>query len=217
MIYFGVDPSFTKTGVCYIDVEQKKIVFNAISPPGTNESYQKALQRSGHIALALVQELDLAKPSYGIIEEPLMSTFKASRLGILSGIVVWTLAFMPSIKKIYSLTPSYISRTNKEVIKSQGINKKQASIHVVLGMLEVLKDEGYEIKIINDKYNKDGSEKARRLSHDEAEAFILTFTLLQKLRALEPELIEKLIQINIGLRLKANLTLLKGARNDWKK
>lgn len=214
MIYFGVDPSFTKTGVCYIDVEQKKIVFNAISPPGTNESYQKALQRSGHIALALVQELDLAKPSYGIIEEPLMSTFKASRLGILSGIVVWTLAFMPSIKKIYSLTPSYISRTNKEVIKSQGINKKQASIHVVLGMLEVLKEEGYEIKIINDKYNKDGSEKVRRLSHDEAEAFILTFTLLQKLRALEPELIEKLIQINIGLRLKANLTLLKGARND---
>lgn len=217
MVYFGVDPSFTKTGVCYIDVEQKKIVFNAISPPGTNESYQKALQRSGHIALNLIQELDLAKPSYGIIEEPLMSTFKASRLGILSGIVVWTLAFMPSIKKIYSLTPTYISRTNKEVIKREGINKKQASIHVVLGMLQVLQDEGYSIEIKNDKYNKDGSEKVRKLSHDEAEAFILVFTLIQKLRAFEPKLIEKLLNINQGLRLKANLMLLKGARNDWKK
>jgi Holliday junction resolvasome RuvABC endonuclease subunit len=214
MVYFGVDPSFTKTGVCYIDVEQKIIVFNAISPPGTNDSYQKALQRSGHIALNLIQDLDLAKPSYAIIEEPLMSTFKASRLGILSGIVVWTLAFMPSVKKIYSLTPTYISRTNKEVIKREGINKKQASIHVVLGMLQVLQDEGYTIKIKNDKYNKDGSQKVRKLSHDEAEAFILTFTLLQKLKALEPELIEKLLQINSGLRLKASLMLLKGARND---
>jgi hypothetical protein len=210
MVYLGIDPSFSKTGVCYFDDEEKTILFKAISPDGTNDSYKKALDRSGYIALHILNSINMKKEVYAIIEEPLMSTFKASRLGILSGVLVWSLAFMPSIKKIYSLTPTYISRTNKDIIKKLTINKKQASIHVVSAILEFLQTEGYQVTIINDKVNKDGSMKARRLSHDEAESFILTLTLLIKRKVFNDEIINKIYEINPGLTLKANIILLKG-------
>lgn len=210
MVYVGIDPSFTKTGVCYIDTEEKTVTFNAISPPGTNTNYKKSLDRSGHIVVTLIKELDMKKETYAVLEEPLMSTYKASRLGILSGIVAWTLAFMPNIKKIYSITPTYIARTNKDLVKNEGFKKKQASQHVVLGMLDVLQKEGWTFKILNDKYKKDGTMKDRKLSHDEAEAFILTFKLLQKMRAIDAALIKKLLRVNSGLTLPVTLNLIKG-------
>jgi len=210
MVYVGIDPSFTKTGVCYIDTEEKKITFNAISPPGTNTNYKKSLDRSGYIVVNIVRELNMKKNVYAVLEEPLMSTFKASRLGILSGIVAWTLAFMPNIKKIYSITPTYIARTNRELAKNRNLNKKQASQEVVLEMLDVLQRNGWTFNIINDKYNKDGTTKIRKLSHDEAEAFILTFKLLQKMKAIEESLIDELLSINEGLNIPVTLNLIKG-------
>lgn len=210
MVYVGIDPSFTKTGVCYVDTEEKTVTFNAISPPGTNTNYKKSLDRSGYIVVTLIKELDMKKETYAVMEEPLMSTYKASRLGILSGIVAWTLAFMPNIKKIYSITPTYIARTNKNLVKVQGFKKKQASQHVALGMLEILQKEGWTFRILNDKYNKDGTMKQRKLSHDEAEAFILTFKLLQKMRALDASLIKKLLSVNTGLNTTVTLNLIKG-------
>lgn len=210
MVYVGIDPSFTKTGVCYVDTQDKTVTFNAISPPGTNTNYKKSLDRSGYIVVSLIKELDMKKDTYAVMEEPLMSTYKASRLGILSGIVAWTLAFMPNIKKIYSITPTYIARTNKDLVKFQGFKKKQASQHVALGMLDILQKEGWTFKILNDKYNKDGTMKNRKLSHDEAEAFILTFKLLQKMRALDASLIKKLLGVNTGLNTAVTLNLIKG-------
>lgn len=210
MVYVGIDPSFTKTGVCYVDTQDKTVTFNAISPPGTNTNYKKSLDRSGYIVVSLIKELDMKKDTYAVMEEPLMSTYKASRLGILSGIVAWTLAFMPNIKKIYSITPTYIARTNKDLVKFQGFKKKQASQHVALGMLDILQKEGWTFKILNDKYNKNGTMKNRKLSHDEAEAFILTFKLLQKMRALDASLIKKLLGVNTGLNTAVTLNLIKG-------
>lgn len=210
MVYVGIDPSFTKTGVCYVDTDEKTVTFNAISPPGTNTNYKKSLDRSGHIVVTLIKELDMKKDTYAVLEEPLMSTYKASRLGILSGIVSWTLAFMPNIKKIYSITPTYIARTNKELAKREGLKKKQASQHVALGMLDILQKEGWTFKILNDKYLKDGTMKQRKLSHDEAEAFILTLKLLEKMKALDASLLDKLLTVNTGLTLPVTLNLIKG-------
>ena len=90
-----------------------------------------------------------------IVEEPLMSSFKASRLGILSGVVVWSLAFMPNIKKLYSVTPTYIARTNANIAKSQKLTKKQASLWVALEILDYMVSKGWQVTILNNKYNKD--------------------------------------------------------------
>jgi len=210
MIYVGVDPSFTKTGVCYFDTETKHVILNAIQAPGTNKTYKDAISRSGYIALNILKPIDAAKDVYVLIEEPLMSTFKASRLGILSGVVVWTLAFMPFIKKIYSITPTYIARTNKELAKKEGLNKKRASQFVASAMIDVLKKHGYTFEVINDKYNKDGSVKARKVSHDESEALILTFTMLLKRNAIEADILAEMLNINPGLELKAQHILIKG-------
>lgn len=210
MIYVGVDPSFTKTGVCYFDTETKHIMLNAIQAPGTNKTYKDAINRSGYVALNIIKPIDASKDVYVLIEEPLMSTFKASRLGILSGVVVWTLAFMPFIKKVYSITPTYIARTNKELAKQEGLNKKKASQFVALGMLEVLQKHGYTFEVMNNKYNKDGSVKARKISHDESEALILTFTMLLRRKALEANILTELLNVNPGLKLKAQHILIKG-------
>lgn len=211
MIYVGVDPSFTKTGVCYFDTENKHIVLNAIQAPGTNKTYKDAINRSGYIALNIIKPIDPQKDTHVLIEEPLMSTFKASRLGILSGVVVWTMAFMPFIKKVYSITPTYISRTNKDLAKRENLNKKQASQFVANAMLEIFKRYGYTVEVLNNKYNKDGSVKARKISHDESEALILVFTMLLKRKALESDLLAELLVVNEGLvKIKAQHTLLKG-------
>jgi Holliday junction resolvasome RuvABC endonuclease subunit len=210
MLYVGIDPSFSKTGVCYFDQEAKTITFNAISPDGTNDSYKAALDRSGQIVLEVLRQLSTHENATCIIEEPLMSSFKASRLGILSGVVVWSLAFMPNIKYIWSVTPTYIARTNANIVKGQGINKKQASLFVALSILDYLGQEGYKIDILNNKYNKDGSMKARKLSHDEAEALILTLLLMLETGVLEDKIIAKMYEVNKNFLKRQTITLLKG-------
>jgi hypothetical protein len=210
MIYVGLDPSFTKTGICYFNEEAKTITFNAISPDGTNDSYKAALDRSGYIVLEVLKQLDMHKDATFIIEEPLMSSFKASRLGILSGVIVWSLAFMPSIKYIWSVTPTYIARTNRNIVKVQGINKKQASIFVAGQVLEYVKELGYTVNILNNKYNKDGSVKARKLSHDEAEAFILTLLLLTETGVINKDILAKMYEVNKEFLKRQKITLLKG-------
>lgn len=210
MIYIGVDPSFTKTGVCYLNTRTKEIVFNAISPPGTNDTYKDTLDRSGLVAIGVLKNIDMMRDAVAIIEEPLVSSIKASSLGILSGIVAWSLAFMPSIKRVYSVSPTYISSMNRKIAKSNSLNKKQASLYIVSALLELFSDYGYRIRILNDKYNKDGTMKARKLSHDEAEAFMLTLLLMLETNALEDEIRSKLSSINKEYAKKQTITKLKG-------
>lgn len=210
MIYLGLDPSFSKTGVCYLNNISKTIIFNAVSPPGTNESYKDALNRAGYIALETLKGLGMTEDVTAIVEEPLMSSFKASRLGILSGVVVWSLAFMPNIKKLYSVTPTYIARTNANIAKSQKLTKKQASLWVALEILDYMVSKGWQVTILNNKYNKDGSMKARKLSHDEAEALILTLLLMTETKAIEAGLIAEMVKINKKFLNGQTITLLKG-------
>jgi hypothetical protein len=215
MIYAGIDPSFTKTGVCYLDTKAKTITFNAISPAGINENYKATLDRAGLIVLGILKSLDMKQNSVFITEEPLLTSIKASRLGILSGVITWSLAFMPSIKQIYSVTPTYISSTNSKIAKKHNLNKKQASMFVASQILEYLESKhGYEIKILNDKYNKDGTVKARKLSHDESEAFILTLLLMLETNALEDDVMQKMYDVNEKFRKKQHISLLKGELNE---
>ena len=197
MIYLGIDPSFTKTGVCILDTETKHIKFVAISPPGTNVNYKATLDRSAHVALNTIRHLDMKKDVRVVIEEPLVVSMMASRLGILSAIVVWSLAFIPSIKKMYSVVPNYVSNLNRKLAKELGLNKKKASQYTAAKALEYFEKEfGYTFEIHNDKVNKDGSMKSRVLSHDEAESFLILITLLRYDGLLNESHILQLCKIN---------------------
>lgn len=216
MIYLGIDPSFTKTGVCILDTENKSIKFVAVSPPGTNGDYKATLDRSAYIALNAIRHLDLHKDTRVIIEEPLVTSMMASRLGILSGVVVWSLAFMPNIEKMYSVIPNYVSNLNRNLSKKLGLSKKKTSQHVATKVLEYLeKEKGYEVEIYNDKTNKDGTMRSRVLSHDEAESFLILLTLLRYDGILDRQDINAMISINPKFKLVQEIKQFKGVFEDF--
>jgi hypothetical protein len=215
MIYIGIDPSFTNTGVCYFDPDNKKIKFVGFKPKGTNDSYKDTLDRSAKVALTILKQSDLTEDTTVIIEEPLMKSMKASSLGILSGVVIWTLAFMPNIVNIYSINPRYISSVNSDIRKSLKMSKKDASRHVASEILSYLKEElDYSVEIYNDKTNKDGSTRQRVLSHDEAEAFIFVISLLIDLKFFNNQQLKKIVLTNKKLLGRKNITLIKGELSE---
>ena len=211
MLYLGIDPSFTNTGVCILDTESKHIKFLAVKPPGTNENYKATLDRSAYVALNILQHIDVKKESKVIIEEPLVTSMMASRLGILSAIVVWSLAFMPTIKKMYSVIPNYVSNLNKNIAKRLGMNKKKTSQHVAHQVLDYFeKEKGYTVEIYNDIINKDGSVRKRVLSHDEAESLLILITLLRYDGFLNQNDMKELIKINPKFRKVQKIDQFKG-------
>lgn len=211
MIYAGVDPSFTKTGVCLLDTELKKIKFIAICPEGKNIDYKHTLDRSAFVAVSIIRHLDLNKDSIVILEEPLLSSIKASSLGILSGVVAWSLSFIPSIKALYSIKPTYVAGLNRQLAKRLGLTKKAASQYVASKVLEFLVEtKGYDIELYTSIINKDGQPKKRSLSHDEAEAFLLLTALLQNKDFFTIDDMNKLASINIAFKKQISITKIKG-------
>ena len=180
MIYLGIDPSFSNTGACLLDTELKTIKFLAVKPPGTNDNYKSMINRSGHVAINIIRHLNMHKEVRTVMEEPLLTSQKASTLGVLSASLTWALAFIPSVKEMYSVHPSYVYSLMRPVAKQTGLGKKQTSKYAAELILEYFKlKKGYSIEIYNDKTTKDGSMKKRQLSPDEAEAFLILTTLLR--------------------------------------
>lgn len=211
MVYVGIDPSFTKTGVCILDTDLKQIKFAAISPPGTNSTYKLTLDRSAYVSLNVIRHFELRKQHAIIIEEPLLSSLKASSMGVLSGVLAWSLAFMPSIGNMYSITPQYISWLNGPIAKKERISKKNASRIVGHKVLDYLVEEkGYSVIVYNDKLDKDGEMKKRVISHDECEALLLLTALLRKEGFMSKEDMDQLYKININFRKTPKAYMFKG-------
>lgn len=176
----GIDPSYTKTGYCRIDLKNKKILFKSISPPGVNKTYRDAYSRAKHISFEIIRE---ANPGTNlIIEEPMVTSMMASRLGLLSGVLVRDLEESKSISKIYTVNPVTIKQLNSVLPKNIIIAKKAGSQAIVLEILNYLEVIGFTVEVYNDKLNKDGTPKQRKISHDESEAFLLAMLLVHKLR-----------------------------------
>lgn len=181
MIYLGIDPSYTNTGVVILDTDNKTIKFLGISPPGTNDSYGMMLNRSAYVSVNILRHLPLDKQIKSVMEEPLLTSQRASTLGVLSAGVSWSLAYVGSVTDMYSVNPRYVSSLVSPTAKKLGINKKQAGKYIVERLLEYyVERKGYTVIIHNDKTNKDGSMRKRVLSHDEADAFLLLTTLLRE-------------------------------------
>lgn len=196
MLLCAIDPSFTKTGLAIVDIENKRIDFHAISPAGKNDSFTAMLSRANFIANYIIDSLD-NKETIVILEEPLFSSIKASSLGILAGIVSSMLYNSKNIKEVYSIKPYYVANLNTPIAKKYNLTKKQASLYVVNLILDKLNKQGFTIKIHNpNKLNKDGTEKARKLSHDESEAFLILLVLLKHMKLMSEDMVEFLSNLN---------------------
>lgn len=222
MVYVGIDPSYSRTGVVYFDSSKKKITFKAISPEGSNETYLAAANRAAYIASSIVRDLSDKEDVFIIFEEPLLNSIKASRLGLLSGILALSLVFTPSVRSIYTLTPSIVASMNRNIPNKEKLDKKKISSMVVESMLEYMGSKGFKIEVLNDKFKKDGTMKERKMSHDEAEAFLILLHLLKELGELTDEIWLGLMKIHKGLAKKYKINVLKednikGENNEQEK
>jgi len=215
MVYVGIDPSFTKTGVCILDTELKQIKFVSISPPETNATYKLTLDRSAYISLNIIKHLDIKKQHAIILEEPLITSLKASSMGILSGVLAWSLIHMSNIDNMYSITPQYVSWLNSPIKKRNGISKKNASRLVGRAVLNFFIEElEYSVEIYNSKLIKTGKMKKRVISHDEYEALLLLTALLRHEGFMSKEDMNHLYKINTNFRKIPKAYMFKG---DFKK
>lgn len=214
MIYIGIDPSYTKTGVSYIDLADKFILLNAVTPEGTNESYIDMIKRARLISTDIFSKLD--RDNIVIMEEPLIVSQKASSLGILSGVLATELLNNIMIDEVYTLHPNAVSNTNRGQKDYSSKNRKNVSRRVALEYIEVFKSFGYKVVIYNDKTNKDGSMKKRVLSTDESEAFIMTLMLMRHLNVLDKEIEEQVLIINRGLNSDHTINQLKPIKESEK-
>lgn len=210
MVYVGIDPSYTKTGLCIVDTYKKEIIFNAISPGGKNNHYIDSVNRSALIALQIIRDTNIYDSIKMVIEEPLRSSMKASGLGVLSGILLWSTAMMPNITNIYSIAPYYVSWLSRYFAKKYDLNKKKASSLLASNVIDYYCNKlNYNVTIKNNKYKKDGTQKSRILSHDEAEAFLLTLALIRHESVTDKELESFLLNLNPNFKKEIEITQIK--------
>lgn len=210
MLYISIDPSYTSTGVVYIDLETKFILTETIKPEGRNDSYYDMIYRAKSIISTILSKKHFNNTI--VIEEPLIMSQKASSLGILSGIVATTLIDDIDINEIYTIPPNAVSNTNRRVEGYTSKTRKKISQEVAIKYLEVFENHGYKVIIYNDKVNKDGSMRTRKLSTDEADSLILNLLTLIYLKKLPQDLITDLLTINEGLDNDYNINKLKPER-----
>lgn len=199
MIYVGIDPSYSRTGIAYLDTEKKELVFNIASPPGRNEDYYSAVSRSAYISYSILSSLSKCQDIKMIFEEPLVTSQMSSRLGILSGVLATTFLLIPSIIEIYTIGPNAVASMNKAIDGAHLIEKKQRSLSVVSQWLEIFEEFGFTITITPTAFTKKGLPKKRNLTHDEAEALLVLIQLLKKENIFSKELWFELTKIHKGL------------------
>ena len=171
MLFAGLDPSYSRTGVSIYDTEKNYLKLDAVSKiESTDKTYQMMFKRmnlfSDRVLECLYSEGDLDTL---ISEEPLPTSQFSSGLYALDSII-FNKVINRGINKIYNLHPTYLKfvKEAKKSIKSES---------VILGkeIIKSLEDNGIEIR-----------QTSSRLNNDTAESLIFLFRLLTKYRILLP-------------------------------
>lgn len=181
MKYIGIDPSYSKTGYCVIDYINKTITVDAITPEGKNDTYKNAVYR----ALEIIRSLELDALSNNdlhiIFEEPMVTSLKASRLGILSGVLAAELIRHKDkhIKeyRVSTINPVVLTQLKSTYPNKEKLNKKQLSYIIATKIIEILTNDLGYTHIIKAELTKKGIPKKRKMSHDEAEAFLMALVI----------------------------------------
>lgn len=210
MFYFlGIDPSYSKTGIALVNTINKEIKTVAISPPGTNKTYNDSIERAEYVVNEILAH-NYTDDMNVIMEEPLLTSQMASRLGILSGIIATTLKNNNNITNIKTVAPNVVAATNRKVKGYTSKTKKRISSEKAHEYLEVFIKHGYTVEVYNDKLKADGTPRARKMSPDEAESLIMVILLLKEYKYVSDDLINDLIKVNNGLNVNYTLNNLKG-------
>lgn len=202
MKYIAVDPSFTKTGMAALDTETKEILLKPITPEGKNDTYKDTIERSALVATGILEEIGVWDKVLILFEEPMIASLKASSLGALSGVLATTLLLLPNIIEVYTVNPVTITRLNSALPYKKQFSKKQLSQRVAEGLIGLFEKLDYTIVLKTLRYNKDGLPRARKMSHDEAEALILLTVFLLNVDFFSEEEKLKLYKINKGFYTK---------------
>lgn len=215
MVYAAIDPSYSRTGLCIL--HNDTFTFVPISPEGKNQSYSDEITRARIIAtevysrlsfckiydLACDKQQDKATVVKLLIEEPMISSFKASSLGVLSGVLIASIIDTELVNEIYTVNPNTIRQLNSAVSNKEKVTKKQLSLKVANEILEYLQSLGF--KVVLEKSEK----RKRKLSHDEAEAFLLLLLLLNHEQYFSKEIWTKIVSIHKGYNKNVKINKLK--------
>ncbi len=196
MKYMAIDPSFSRTGLCILDTDTKTIFLKPISPPGSNKTFNDTVNRGMYIAEQIIKEISHLHNITMLIEEPMISSIKASSLGVLSGILTTTLTQHPSIKTVYTVNPNTIRQLNSALSDKKGLSKKQISFLSAEVLFAIFEQEGYTISLWTNTPRK------RKFCHDEAEAFMLCILLLLKDNVLSDSLVQNIYAAHKGYSVK---------------
>ncbi len=226
--YIGIDPSFTKTGLAIINIEDKIINFYTLSPKGTNDVYRDFIMRSlyivdsihEHTSSRLRNELKLGTVNIKenndpikkvvVYEEPAYSSMRASSLGILSGVIGYSFYVDDNTDTVYTINANVINSMNKSISKRTGLNKKQTSKQIALDIIDIFKAHDYNIVIDNEnKKTRTGKLRVRELSPDEAEAFLMILHYLIKFNILDDKLKQEILKVNRNLNGTYSINELK--------
>lgn len=152
----ALDCSFTRTGVCIIDLVEKKIYFHTASEKIGEKQFENVV----HAGQSIVNQLKTIFNSYSddydlIIEAPLPMSSMSSALYSLDTLIYNE--FESHIKM------SYNPATLRSRIHGRKYDKND-SVNLASKYLKILEDNGYIINtVIGTK---------RKLTHDNAEAFL---------------------------------------------
>lgn len=133
----------------------------------------------------------------------MISSFKASSLGVLSGVLIASIINTELVNEIYTVNPNTIRQLNSAVSNKEKVTKKQLSLKVANEILEYLQSLGF--KVVLEKSEK----RKRKLSHDEAEAFLLLLLLLNHEQYFSKEIWTKIVSIHKGYNKNVKINKLK--------
>lgn len=170
MIIIGLDPSFKRTGIAKVSIEDRVIELKDCSVPLSQD--EKTFKHVYTCALMQVEQIVREIPEDGIVisEEPIPSSMFSAGLFCLDSMLFQRLG--PHLKA--TTHPSYLLHLlGKSRTKTDSVNK-------VKEILTLFEKRGY--KVI----------KKGRISHDACEAFLISLKLMKDLGKL-PEDVYQLL------------------------
>jgi Holliday junction resolvasome RuvABC endonuclease subunit len=162
----GFDPSFTRTGICIINLEEKEIEFTTASC----KIGEKLFENVVHAAQSITNQLKESLSKYGndyviVMESPLPMSSMSSALYSLGTLIYHT--FYDHIKHTYN------PATLRSKIHGHKYDKKDSQ-NLAYKYLNILEKSGYIIKSVM------GTK--RLVCHDCCEAFLYAWLYLHDLK-----------------------------------
>ena len=182
MILLGIDASFSRTGLCHIDVDNKRITIGRIQGKIGDKTFQNIINLSTSHTIQLANFINTnGKPNYVIAEEPFNGGEFSSGLHALDATFMFYLRTCKLVKEIYNLHPSYLTHLHGRGYKGS------TSVKLAQKIIQCFIENGYTFNT-----------SLGKVCHDEAEAIIFC-TRLFIIKTMDSVFINRLLEVNSKL------------------